>query len=220
MSNLSGSNYIYQNIHLELVTAPTLSIVSTEEAKNYLKIGDESFDDDLVDAMKRACVGMIENGSGGISICPQIWKQKQTGGVEKIKLLRQPIQGIPTVSYYESFDTVTATNITYSTYFRKVSPNLLVNVDGYFPYGRDSDGYEITFETSLFTASNYTSSSDPRHGMLKTAILRTLAWMYEQREEYVTQIGEGEWSVNYDFNLLPSSIKALVMPLHSGEGLI
>ena len=217
--NLDKNNNYNQNINHTLVTAPTLSIVSKTEAKNYLKIGSDTTDDALIDGLISSAVGMIEREAGGIALCTQTWKQTQQGGCKVIKLMRQPVQGVPTVSYYDSFNTVTATNITYTSDFKVVQPNVLVHADGYFQQGRDGDGYEIKYDVGMFTASNYTSSSDPRLNMFKTAILRTIAWLYEQREENVTGIKEGQWSVTYA-NELPMGIKRLIMPIHSGQGLI
>ena len=207
-----------QNTRLVQVSGPTVSIVTRSEAKNYLKMGSDTTDDNLIDDLIKAAITVIERECGGLAICDQTWKQYCKGGVETIELLRQPVLGVPTVSYYEDFDTVTATNITYSTYFRVVE-NELHHVDGFFEQGRDGDGYTITFKTGLFTASDYTSSSRQELQVLKTAICRTIAFLYENREEYVTRVSEGNWSVSYDGNL-PIGIKALIMPLHTGKGLI
>jgi hypothetical protein len=224
-----GNNYNtneVQDIKTQMVTAPTLSIVSLAEARNYLKsVSGVTTDDDLITSLIKASTGKIEQELGGVAICHQTWKQTQQGGCNTIKLLRQPVIGVPTVSYYESFSTVTATNITYSDNFRVVSPNKLHHKDGMFVKGRDGDGYEITFECGLFTTASYTTSSnDPKLYAFKTAILRTVAWAYEQREEFVSSYGEGEWNVSYNQQILgkhlPFGIKGLIMPYHSGEGLI
>lgn len=208
-----------QDVRLVRVTAPTLSIVSTSEAKNYVKLGSDTTDDALIDVLIKASTARIERECGGLAICEQTWKQYQKGGINTIKLLRQPLIGTPTVSYYEDFDTITATNITATSYFRAIE-NELYHTDGYFEEGRDGDGYVITFVAGKYTASNYTSSGDPDLAALKTAILRTFAWMYEQREENVVSVGEGSWNVSYDTKELPAGIKALIMPLHTGMGLI
>ena len=211
---------VNQDIRLTLVSAPTLSIVSRTEAKNYLKIGTDTTDDTLVDTLIATATGIIEREAGGVALCPQTWQQTQTGGCKEFTLLRQPVSGTPTVSYYDDFDTTTATNITYSTDFKVVAPNRLIHADGYFEKGRDGDGYTIRFECSLFTASSYTNSNDTRLGIYKTAILRTIAWMYEQREEHVASANEGGWSVNYNAVDLPLGIRRLIMPVHTGEGIL
>jgi len=207
-----------QNIKLSQVSAPTLSIVTTDEAKNYLKIGCDVTDDFIVEDLVKASTNIIEHNCGGLCICEQTWKQYQKGGIETIKLLRQPVIGIPTVSYYENFTDITPTNITYTSDFRVVESELH-HVDGFFEAGRDGDGYTITFKTGLFTSSTYNSSYNNKLQILKTAILRTVAFFYENREEYISQVKEGEWQVTYDGNL-PIAVKNLIMPLHTGNGII
>lgn len=207
-----------QNIKLKLKTAPTQTIVSKTEAKNYLKLSSDTTDDTIVEDLIKGATGIIERELGGVSIYTQTWLQYQKGGTDTIELMREPIIGTPTVSFYSDFETITATTITSTTHFRAVD-NELYNVDGYWEEGRDGDGYTIEFDTGVFTASTITSSQDPRLGVFKTAILRTVAWLYEQREEHATSIKEGEWTVDYS-NELPNGIKRLIMPFHSGRGLI
>jgi hypothetical protein len=209
---------VIQKAKLKLATAPTLSIVSTQEAKNYLKVNDDTEDNDLITHLIKSSQGIIEKELGNIALTPQTWIQYQTGGVETIELLVSPIIGIPTVSYFQDFNTVTASDITYSTSFRNID-NDLYHADGYWEKGRDGDGYTITFVAGKYTNSNYLTSNEAELQTFKIAILRTIAWLYEQREEHVTDIKEGNWSVSYDGNL-PVGIKRLLMPYHSGRGLI
>lgn len=214
----SGYKEPIQNLKLVQVSGPTVSILTRSEVKNYLKLGSDTADDNLIDDMIKGCTSVIERELGGKAICNQKWKQYQKGGIETIELLRTPVIGIPSVSYYEDFDTVTATNITYSDYFRVVENNL-VHIDGFFESGRDLDGYVITFQAGLFTASDYTSSSKQELQVFKNAINRLIAFMYENREEYMMEVQEGEWKVSYD-GQLPIGVKNLIMPFHSGMGLI
>jgi uncharacterized phiE125 gp8 family phage protein len=216
----TSKNDNYQYIKTELVTAPTLTIVTKTEAKNYLKLGTDTTDDTLIEDLIKACQIKIEQELGGVSLVTQTWKQTQKGGCKNIKLSRQPVIGVPTVSYYEEFDTVTATNITYSSYFRVVQPNELHHIDGYFEEGRDGDGYSITYQTGMFTASNYTNSSDQRLYVFKDALLRMVAYLYDNRQDYVTSVNEGAWSVSFAKDGLPFSVKELLMPYHTGNGLI
>lgn len=210
----------FQDIKMVLKTAPTQTIVSKAEAKNYMKLSSDTTDDDLVEQLINGATAIIERELGGLAIYEQTWKQYQKGGCETIELLRQPVIGTPTVSYYDDFDTVTATNITATSHFR-VLENELYHADGYFKEGRDGDGYVIEYDVGMFTASNYTSSNDPRLDTLKTAILRTVALMYEQREENVTSVSEGNWKVTYNnSDRLPEGILRLIMPLHVGKNLI
>lgn len=219
VSPSSSDLNIPQNVKLELVSAPTLSIVSRSEMKTYLKLGSDTTDDSLIDDLIASAIGMIEKECGGIAICQQTWRQYQKGGIETIQLQREPLIGVPTVSFYDDFDTVTATNITYTTYFRAVK-NELFHTDGFFEQGRDGDGYVITYDAGMYTSSTYTASSDPKLKQLKTAVFRIGAWLYEQREEHITDIKENNWSVTYDNKELPMGIKRLLMPIHTGRGII
>lgn len=215
-----GNYYNPQNIKEVLVAGPTQTIVSLAEARNYLKeTSGVTVDDDLITDIVNGSTAVIEKELGGISLYEQTWKQYQQGGCETIELLRSPIIGTPTVSYYPSFSTVTATNVTATTYFRAVE-NELYHVDGYWDEGRAGDGYVIEYTTGLFTASNYTSSDNPVLGTFKTAILRTCAWLFEQREEHVGTVNEGQWSVTYDNENLPQGIKRLVMPFCTGRNIM
>ena len=214
----NNSSNVYQDIKLVLKTGPTQSIVSKAEAKNFLKMSSDTTDDDLVENLISASTAVIERELGGIALYHQTWMQYQQGGVETIELMRQPLIGTPTVSYYEDFSTVTATTLTASTV--RAIESELYHEDRFFIEGRQGNGYSIEYDVGMFTASSYTSSNDPRLGTLKTALFRTIAWLYEQREEGVTAISEGNWSVSYDTSNVPVGIKRLVMPLHSGKGII
>ena len=216
-TGINGNSQL-QNIKLVQVSGPTLSILTRSEVKSYLKIGTDTSDDNLVDDLTKASTNIIEHNCGGLCICEQTWKQYQKGGIQTIELLKQPIIGVPTVSYYEDFADITPTNITYTTEFR-VLENNLYHINGFFDSGRDGDGYTITFKTGLFTGNTYNSSSNNKLQILKTAILRTVAFFYENREEYISQVKEGEWQVTYDGNL-PIAVKNLIMPLHTGNGII
>lgn len=206
----------YQDVKVKMTSAPTLTLVSTDEAKNYLKMSSNDTDDNLVDDLISASQGILERELGGLALVTQGITQYQKGGVETIELMREPIIGTPTISYYESFDS-TATSLTASSV--RAVQNELYHTDGYFQEGREGDGYVIQYDVGYFTASNYTSSTDPALNTFKTAILRTVAWLYEQREEHVERLGEGNWNVSYSGDL-PNGIKRLVMPYHTGKGLI
>lgn len=208
-----------QTINVSVISGATQSILSRTEAKNYLKLDSDLTDDDnLVDSLISASQNIIEETLGGLSLYEKTIQQSQQGGCHAIELMYEPVIGTPTVSYYEDFDTVTASNITFSTHFRNVGSKLY-HVDGYWDRGRDGDGYVITYNTGLFTASNVTNSNDNRLQVFKTAMLRLIARMYEQREDQATNVKEGNWSVSYDDKDM-YDIKKLIMPFHTGRGLI
>ena len=216
LDELNYTQNNYQNVKLKVTTAPTLTLVSKTEAKNYLKLSSDTADDDLVEDLISASHGIIERELGGLSLVTTGYTQYQKGGVETIELMRQPVINSFTVDYYADFDS-TATSLTASS-VRNVD-NELYHVNGYFEEGRDGNGYVITYEAGYFTASNYTNSTDPALNVFKTAILRTVAWLYEQREEHVENLREDNWSVSYS-GQLPNGIKRLIMPYHTGKNII
>jgi uncharacterized phiE125 gp8 family phage protein len=212
-NGLTGKK-VNQNITIEQTSTPTLTIVSSTEMKNYLKV-DGSTDDTLINGLTLAAQKIIERQLGDTPLIETDFTQRQKGGIEHIKLMRQPVNGVPTVSYYEYFDTTTATNITYSSYFKKVN-NTLIHSDGYFVEGRDHDGYEISFKAGKYTASSYSSADEG----LKTAVQRIVGYLYENREEGLTDLKEANWTAKYNWDKDPVGVKYLLMPYHSGEGII
>lgn len=206
-----------QNIKLVQVSGPTLSIVSTSEAKNYLKLGSDTTDDNLIIDLVKAATAIVEREAGGLAICEQSFIQKQQGNCEEITLQREPVISVSTVSYYEDFDSTVETLVEGTDYRR--SDNELYHSKGNFDEGRAGDGYTIQFTAGLFTASTYTSSSRQELSVLKSIILRIVGYMYENREEWCESISEGTWKVNYH-NELPQGIKRLIMPFHTGRGII
>lgn len=206
-----------QNIKLVQISGPTLSIVSTSEAKNYLKLGSDTTDDNLVTDLVKAATAIVEREAGGLAICEQSFKQYQQGDCDVITLQREPVLAVSTISYYENFDS-TAEILVLGTDYRRLD-NELYHSTGVFDEGRAGDGYTIEFSAGLFTASTYTSSSRQELSVLKSIILRIVAYMYENREEWCESISEGTWKVNYH-NDLPQGIKRLIMPFHTGRGLL
>jgi len=213
----SPSREYNQDYKLVRTASPTQSIVSSTEAKNYLKV-DLTEDDDLIDSLIDASTSVIERELGGYAIYEQTWTQYQRGGCRTIELLRTPLLSTPTVTYHESFSDTTATTLVSGTDFKSVHDELY-HTDGYFDLGRDGDGYTVEYTVGLVTASTVTSSDNPDIQMLKTAILRTVAWLYEQREEHSIDIQEENWRMKYSLKL-PNGIRRLLMPFHTGKGLI
>lgn len=203
-----------QNTTLKQTSTPTLTIVSSTEMKNYLKV-DSTDDDDLINVITLASQKAIETQLGGTPIIECDFEQRQRGGCKNIKLLRQPVNGIPTVSYYESFNTVTASNITYSTHFRNVNETL-ISVDGWFETGRDKDGYTIAFKAGMYDSSNYDSADEG----LKMAVKRISGYLYENREEGAIDVSEANWKVKYSWEDDPMGVKYLLMPFNEGYGIM
>lgn len=205
-----------QCIKIELKSAPTLSIVTLGEAKNYLKIDSNITEDDgLISDILTACTAFIEHQTN-LCICQQEYIQYQEGGCKEIELVKFPLSGIPAVEYFGTFEATQSVNITVSDYFRIVG-NTLYHIDGSWVRGRKGDGYKITYSAGLFNSSSYTSSNRPELKQFKTALLRLAAWAYENREEYSSEISELDFSQKYSKSLdNPTGITNFLKPLNNG----
>lgn len=195
-------------------TEPTYEPVTLTEAKNYLKVS-TSNDDTLIQALIIATRIQIENECGGLVIVKRNFTQKQTGGVKQIKLLRDPVNSISSITFFEKFDS-TGEVLTASDY-RFVSENLY-HVNSFFKIGRQSDGYQIIFNAGMVDDTLIGAATAPT--ALKTAILRYVGFLYENREEYATTISEGNFSISYNTIVKNSELKMLLMPYHTGKAVI
>ena len=190
---------------------PTHEPVSLEEAKNYLKV-DYSTDDTLIENIIHAARKQIENELGAYLIVKRAVTQKQTGGVETIDLLRQPVNSITSVTYFEEFDSTG--EVLAATDYR-FHDGQLYHKDGYWKQGRAGNGYVIVYNAGLADDTGQAAENSPN--TLRQAILRITAYLYENREEYVTQINEGNLSVTYN-KQLRNDVNLLLMPYHTGKG--
>lgn len=201
----------YQEISIE-ETEPTNEPVTLSEIKLYLKI-DFTTDDDLLTALIKAVRKQIEIELGGLLIVKRNVVQKQTGGLQQIELLRSPVNSITSIIYYDSFSS-TGSTITSSSY-RNVN-NRLYHEDNYFKAGRSADGYVITYNAGMVndTTSSYASSPEA----IKTAIKRIIAYLYDNRQMYVSSYIENQLNINFDQNM-KNEINLLLMPYHTGKGI-
>ena len=189
-----------QNTRLTITKQPTAEPVTLDEARDYLRA--ENNEDDLINSLIATSREYVENWCGGLCIREQQWEQRQTGGMEYIQILRLPVKSIDTVTYYAGFDSngedVTVREANGRIYHR----------NGYFKPGRPGDGYKIEF----------TAGMDSVPASLKTAMLRLMAFLYENREEFAVNASEGSWSVQYGD--LPFDLRQLLMRYHTGLGII
>ena len=190
---------------------PVHEPVSLEEAKNYLKV-DTTTDNDLIENLIHVARRQIENELGAYLIVKRSVTQKQTGGVETIDLLRQPVNSITSVTYFEDF--ASTGSVIASTDYR-FHDGQLYHKDGYFIQGRAGNGYVIVYNAGLADDTGQAAENSPQ--TLRQAILRIVAYLYENREEYVTQISEGNLTVTYD-KKTRSDVNLLLMPYHTGKG--
>lgn len=190
---------------------PQFEPVSLEEAKNYLKV-DYATDDDLIEILIHVARKQIENELGGLAIVRRSVTQKQTGGIEKLEVMRQPLNSITSITYYENFDS--AGSVIAASNYRFVD-GMIIHKDGYWKAGRDGDGYVIVYNAGISADTGQAAENSPH--TLRQAIMRIVAYLYENREEYVTQINEGNMTVTYD-KKTRSDVNLLLMPYHTGKG--
>jgi uncharacterized phiE125 gp8 family phage protein len=202
----------YQEITLTS-SEPAYEPVTVAQAKNYLKV-DTTNDDTLIESLIIAARKQVENECGGLVIVKRNFTQKQTGGLKQIELLREPINSISSITFYEEFDS-TGEVLSASNY-RFVGSNLY-HVDSFFQIGRQGDGYQIVFNAGMVDDTLVGASTAPH--AIKTAILRYVGFLYENREEYATNINEGNFSIAYDQKTLFET-KMLLMPYHTGKAVI
>ena len=202
----------FQYPKLELLTSSVISLLTTTETKNWLKV-DHTVDDSLIAELIQTSTDYIENETG-ISLFSQTWKQYQEGGCEQIELFKEPVQSINSVTYYDDFDS-TGTILTENTDFRK-SSNYLIHVNNYWDEGRPIDGYQISYTVGKYTTTISTATAEA--STFKTAALKMCAWLYENREEFLTEIQEGI-NVKYDYTKVPQTIVRLLRPLSVKVGM-
>jgi uncharacterized phiE125 gp8 family phage protein len=200
----------YQEISIIETGLVTNEPLSLTEVKNNLKI-DYSTDDDLLTGLIKSVRVQIETELGGVNIIRRNMIQKQTGGVEFIELLRQPVNSIASIIYFEDFDSTGET----ITDYRQVN-NILYHRDTFFKVGRAADGYVITYNAGLIADAVNANLSVPSN--IKTAMQRVISYLYENRQQYASTYSEGGWSITYNKEMR-QEINLLLMPNHSGRGI-
>ena len=195
----------YQNI---TVTAPepTHEPISIELAKNYLKV-DYATDDDLIEFLIKSVRKQIENELGGLHIVKRAVTQKQTGGLERIQFMREPVNSITSITYYEEFDS-TGTVLSASNY--RFVDGEIYHRDGFWKAGRESDGYVIVYNAGIVHDTG--QAAEHSAPALRNAMLRIIGYLYENREEFATTIGEGNFNISYNTIVGNSELKSLLMP--------
>lgn len=179
-------------------------LVPLTEAKNFLKIG-YTTDDTLISTILKTSEFIAENIIHK-SIQAKSFEQYIDGYdynndkyLTEIKLLNAPIVGIPTVTIYELYN---STGTAY-TAFRMVDNVMYAN--SYFSKGRKGDGYKIEFDCAITNAQELE--------VIKNVILRQSAFLYENRETYLIQHSEENWSVNYNLSDVPIEFTRILAPI-------
>lgn len=189
-------------------TEPTNEPVTLAQAKNYLKV-DDTTDDALITQLIKTSRKMIETHAA-ISFHIRTVTQKQTGGVEVIDALRLPVGTVTSIEYATSFESAyeTLDNTAY-----RHAGNRFFHESGRFVRGRDADGYVITYTAGMVAdATPSTLNND-----FKTAILRIVAFLYENRQEYAQGWNEQGFSINYD--IMKGELNRIINPYSTSKGI-
>ena len=159
-------------IDLALVTDASDEPITTNEAKNYLRIdSDLTDDDDLISMMIKSARLAVEKVCGGLCILPQTWLQSQDFGGSVIDFYKQPVTD---VSYVVGvgIDGVRTTIAEGNGY--RYTKEELISKNGAF-----SDAvYELQYTAGKFTATGSVSSD------IKMAMLQIVAFWYQNRDQY------------------------------------
>lgn len=85
-----------------LVTQPTLTMVSLEEAKRHCRV-DFADDDDLIFALIQTATSYFDGYSGvlGRALLPQTWRQDFDGFYDVMRLPVGPVQSVTSVIYQD-----------------------------------------------------------------------------------------------------------------------
>lgn len=186
-------------MRLTLLEPATATILNTTATKQYLRVND-STDDTLIVLMEKTAIGMVESWTG-YATSPQQWRLDTPGDAENIELPISPVYSVDEIKEFASF-TSTGSLLTAGTDYRVIG-DTIVHSQGYWPEARAVDGYQIKFTSGVW------ESGDSRLNNLYIAALRLVAWMYENREEFVTSQQEN-FIANIDVTKMPIGLKALL----------
>ena len=198
---------------LKQISYTTATLISVSVAKDFLKVG-YTTDDTLIETILKTSEFICENIIHK-SIQAKSFEQYMDGYdyannkyLTKINLLNSPIVGTPTATIYELYD---STGDAFTNF--RIVDNVMYPNAGYFTKAREGDGYKIEFDCAI--------SNEQELEVIKNVILRQSAYLYENREMYLIQHSEENWSVNYDLNNVPMEFKRILAPLrHRNLGVL
>lgn len=195
----------YQNITVSQ-NEPTHEPFDIVFVKNYLKI-DYNTDDDLIELLIKSVRKQIENELGGFNLVKRNVTQKQTGGIRVIQAMREPVNSIVSITFYEQFAS-TGTVLNASEY--RFVDGEFYHKDGFWKQGRESDGYVIVYNAGLVDDTG--QAAENLAPAIRNAMLRIIGYLYENREQFATNISEGGMSVSYNTIVGNNELKSLLAP--------
>jgi uncharacterized phiE125 gp8 family phage protein len=186
-------------------TEPTYEPVTLTEAKTYLRV-DTTEDDTLITGLIKTARKICENLSNRYFHQRTI-TQKQTGGIEIIDFMRSPVTTVSSVTFIQSTD---ASPESFTDFYHTTEKMFSTSQNTKFSVGRLGDGYTIQYTAGIVAdATPSTLSTD-----IKTAILRVLGYLYENRIEGTKNTSEQGFSITYEQSM---DIQKILNPISNAR---
>jgi uncharacterized phiE125 gp8 family phage protein len=165
----------------KVTTGPTSEPISLTEVKEYLKV-DSSADDALIGTLITAARQWVENHCS-LALLPQTVLQVWDGLNDDMFLARSPLRSVSAITYLDTGGTVQTLSATvYDVDGIGLPPRLFRKYGQTWPATQDTPGSA----SAIFTAGYDASASVP--AAIKTAMMLTIADMYDNRTDYVKRL--------------------------------
>jgi uncharacterized phiE125 gp8 family phage protein len=176
-------NKIKYSVAYKVTTAPTTEPLTRSEVKNYLKV-DSTSDDALIDTLITAARQWVENHCA-LALLPQtvleVFDGLPQGGTLNLRI--SPLREVSGLHY---LDSAGAVQVMASGIYRvdtvTMPPRIIRKYDQTWPDTQNTPGNA----SAIYTAGYDNSSAVP--AAIKTAMLLTIADMYDNRTDYVKKM--------------------------------
>ncbi|MBI5111305.1 MAG: phage head-tail connector protein [Rhodovulum sp.] len=188
-----------------LITAPTVPLVSLDDAKRHLRV-DHSDDDVLITGLVAAVAAKLDPALGGVlgrALRPATWELRFPHfPCGKIELPYPPCTAIASIEY-DGFDGITRTLaefIHYRVFLRPLDRSFVTPIyGGSWPSARgDYESVRIRYTAGYAIAG----SEDSLPAAIKEWVLLQIGTLYEHRETVVTAPAA----------VLPADVDTLILP--------
>lgn len=175
-----------------LVSAPAVSIVTVDEAKQHARI-DSDIEDSLIEAKIAAVVGYLDGWSGILGRCliNQTWRIDRPAfpACDWIRLPLAPVSSVSSVTYYDTSDAsqTLATSVYAGPFTDAIGPYLRLKWGQTWPstYERD-DAVSVTF------VAGYGAAASAVPAAIKAAALLMVGDLQEFRETAVMGVSSSD----------------------------
>jgi uncharacterized phiE125 gp8 family phage protein len=173
-----------KDVAYKITTAATSEPITRAEAKNWLKLGSDTTDDTLVDTLITAARVWVENHCA-ISLLPQTvletWDVLPKDGT--LTLSVAPLRSVSAVTYLDTAGVTQTMPVTVYDVDSVSMPARIVRAYGQtWPDTEES----INRASAIYTVGYDNASAVP--APIKTAMLLTIADMYDNRTDYVKKM--------------------------------